>query len=122
KNYFKSESRRRIMMEYVMLEDVNDTPNHAKELAKILQGIPCKINLIPFNPFPGTQYRRSSPTVIDRFREILMKAGFTTLTRKTRGEDIDAACGQLVGRVQDRTFRTRRRTIPISAVSTGVET
>lgn len=113
KSYFKNDSRRRVMIEYVMLDGVNDTPAHARELVKILQGIQVKVNLIPFNPFPGNQYKRSPQAVIDRFRDIVDAAGFTTITRKTRGEDIDAACGQLVGRVQDRTHRTRQREIPV---------
>lgn len=113
KTYYKNDGRRRITMEYVMLDGVNDTPECARELSKILQGIPVKINLIPFNPFPSTQYKRSSKEVINRFRDILSQKGYTTITRKTRGDDIDAACGQLVGRVQDRTFRTRKRNISI---------
>lgn len=114
KNYFKKDSRRRITMEYVMLDGVNDTPAHAHELANILQGVPCKINLIPFNPFPGTHYQRSPTTTINRFRDILLAKGFNTITRRTRGDDIDAACGQLVGQVADRTTRSRRlQTIPV---------
>lgn len=113
KNYYKNDARRRITMEYVMLEGVNDAPEHAHQLVNILQGIPSKINLIPFNPFPATQYKRSSASAIETFRHILIKAGFTTITRKTRGDDIDAACGQLVGQVQDRTTRTKYRNIPI---------
>lgn len=113
RNYYKQDQRRRITMEYVMLDGINDSPTHANQLVNILQGIPSKINLIPFNPFKGTIYQRSPKTTIDRFREILMRAGFTTITRKTRGDDIDAACGQLVGKVQDRTVRTKRREIPV---------
>ncbi len=113
RNYYKNDQRRRITMEYVMLDGINDTPMHANQLVNILQGIPSKVNLIPFNPFNGAQYTRSSKVNIDRFRDILMRAGFTTITRKTRGDDIDAACGQLVGKVQDRTVRTKRREIPI---------
>lgn len=115
RNYFKGDNRRRITMEYVMLEGINDQPEHARQLVKILEGIPVKVNLIPFNPFPNTIYRRSSPVVIEKFKNILMKAGLNAITRKTRGEDIDAACGQLVGRVQDRSYRSRERqkAIPI---------
>lgn len=113
RNYFKGDSRRRITMEYVMLDGINDQPQHARQLIKILQGIPVKMNLIPFNPFPNTQYKTSPKHVIDKFRDILSQAGFTTITRKTRGDDIDAACGQLVGRVQDRSHRTRQKMIPI---------
>jgi 23S rRNA (adenine2503-C2)-methyltransferase len=111
RNYFKG-TRRRITMEYVMLEGVNDQFEHAQQLIKILQDIPVKVNLIPFNPFPNTVYRRSPSSTINKFREHLLKAGINTMTRKTRGEDIDAACGQLVGRVQDRTQRSRRQIIP----------
>lgn len=113
KEYYRDDPRRRITMEYVMLDGINDQAQHAKQLINILQGIPVKMNLIPFNPFPQTRYQRSPQDVINRFRDILTRAGFTTITRKTRGDDIDAACGQLVGKVQDRTSRTRRRSIPI---------
>lgn len=113
RNYFKGDTRRRITMEYVMLDGINDQPEHAYQLIKILRGIPVKMNLIPFNPFPNTQYTCSPKPVIDKFREILGGAGLTTITRKTRGDDIDAACGQLVGRVQDRSHRTRQKQFPI---------
>lgn len=106
KNYFKGDKRRRITMEYVMLDGVNDTPAHARELVKVLQGVPVKVNLIPFNPFPNTVYRRSTDSAIQCFVDVLSKAGLTTITRKTRGDDIDAACGQLVGKVHDRTRRS----------------
>lgn len=108
KDYYKDDPRRRITFEYVMLNGINDTPEHARGLIKILHEIPAKINLIPFNPFPQTQYQRSSNNVIKRFQEILSEAGLVTITRKTRGDDIDAACGQLVGKVQDRTRRSQR--------------
>ncbi|MES2142367.1 MAG: 23S rRNA (adenine(2503)-C(2))-methyltransferase RlmN [Pseudomonadota bacterium] len=111
RNYFKDDSRRRITMEYVMLDGINDQLEHAHQLIKILQGIPVKVNLIPFNPFPNTIYRRSSQATIDKFRDYLLKAGINTITRKTRGEDIDAACGQLIGRVQDRSHRSRQHRI-----------
>jgi len=81
---------------------------HARQLARRLEGVPSKVNLIPFNPFPGTEYRRSSKAQIDSFRDILIKAGVVTVTRKTRGDDIDAACGQLAGQVHDRTRRSGR--------------
>lgn len=97
--------RRRITIEYVMLDGVNDSVAHAFELVKLLRGVPAKVNLIPFNPFPNTRYRRSSDEVINQFRDILMKHDLTTTTRKTRGNDIDAACGQLVGKVDDKTKR-----------------
>jgi 23S rRNA (adenine2503-C2)-methyltransferase len=91
-----------------MLAGINDGVEHAHELAELLMTVPSKVNLIPFNPFPQTRYRRSSNESIDRFREVLIKAGLTTITRKTRGDDIDAACGQLAGRIQDRTRRRVR--------------
>ncbi|MCG8432504.1 MAG: 23S rRNA (adenine(2503)-C(2))-methyltransferase RlmN [Gammaproteobacteria bacterium] len=100
---------RHIYVEYVMLDGVNDKPEHAHELAKLLRDLPCKVNLIPFNPFPETRYRRSSQQAIDRFRDILMGKGIITITRRTRGDDIDAACGQLAGKVQDRSRRQLRR-------------
>ncbi|MGB0494961.1 MAG: bifunctional tRNA (adenosine(37)-C2)-methyltransferase TrmG/ribosomal RNA large subunit methyltransferase RlmN, partial [Kangiellaceae bacterium] len=94
---------------YVMLKGVNDTPAHAREMSRILKDIPCKINLIPFNPFPKTRYQTSEPSDISKFAEILVKKGFVVVTRRTRGDDIDAACGQLVGDVNDRTRREARK-------------
>ena len=91
-----------ITFEYVMLDGVNDQPGHARDLAKLLRGRPGKVNLIPFNPFPGTEYRRSPTAAIERFREILLTKGVRATIRRTRGDDIDAACGQLAGRVRDR--------------------
>jgi 23S rRNA (adenine2503-C2)-methyltransferase len=92
-----------ITFEYVMLRGVNDQPAHAHALARLMKGRPGKVNLIPFNPFPGTRYRRSSTEAIERFREILLRRGIRATIRKTRGDDIDAACGQLAGKVSDRT-------------------
>jgi 23S rRNA (adenine2503-C2)-methyltransferase len=108
KSYFENEPRRKVTYEYVMLKDVNDTAAHAHELGKLLRNLPAKVNLIPFNPFPLTQYERSPLSRINAFREILMKYGINTITRKTRGDDIDAACGQLAGEVQDKTSRSSR--------------
>lgn len=108
RTYFKDEPRRSITMEYVMLDGVNDTTLHAKQLIKILNGVSAKVNLIPFNPFPHTDYKRSSLQTIFTFRDILMKAGINTTIRRTRGDDIDAACGQLVGQVKDKTRRHER--------------
>lgn len=108
KDYFKNDPRRSITMEYVMLDGVNDTPAHARQLIKILNGIRVKVNLIPFNPFPYTTYQRSEEKIINAFRAILLKAGLNATIRRTRGEDIDAACGQLVGQVKDRTHRQAR--------------
>jgi len=111
KRYVAGEKRRRVTFEYVMLDGVNDADQQARQLVKLMQGVPAKINLIPFNPFPGSDYRRSSQQRIDSFRAILSASGLTTVTRKTRGEDIDAACGQLVGRVQDRSRRQEKAEI-----------
>jgi 23S rRNA (adenine2503-C2)-methyltransferase len=96
-----------ITFEYVMLDSVNDGPAEARELARLLRGLPAKVNLIPFNPFPGAGYTRSPLSAINRFRDILMQAGLIAITRRTRGEDIDAACGQLVGKVAPRAARHR---------------
>ena len=92
-----------ITFEYVMLDGVNDSPAQARDLARLMRGRPGKVNLIPFNPFPGTHYRRSPVAAIEKFREVLLQAGVRATIRKTRGDDIDAACGQLAGRVNDRT-------------------
>lgn len=108
KHYVAGKPGRRVTFEYVMLDGINDTPVHARELLKILRNVPSKINLIPFNPFPGSPYKTSSAEAINRFRDIMMQGGIITVTRKTRGDDIAAACGQLVGEVQDRTRRSRR--------------
>ena len=108
RDYFKNDNRRSITMEYVMLDGINDTPVHAKQLVRLLNGVPAKMNLIPFNPFPNTDYKRSTDQSIAVFRDILMKAGLNTTVRRTRGDDIDAACGQLVGQVKDRTRRQER--------------
>ena len=109
KRYVEGEHKRKITFEYVMLAGVNDSTQQARQLVRLLQGIPCKINLIPFNPFPSSSYRCSSAQSIDRFRQILMQAGLITVTRKTRGDDIDAACGQLAGKVEDRSKRRLRQ-------------
>ena len=107
--------RRKVTFEYVMLEGVNDSPAQARELVHLLRDTPAKVNLIPFNPFPDTRFRRSSAAAIDRFRLILVDAGLTTITRKTRGDDIDAACGQLAGKVADRTSRRLHRIQSVEA-------
>ena len=108
KDFFSEEKRRYVTMEYVMLAGINDTSEHARQLIRLLKDVKSKVNLIPFNPFPNTIYKRSSDATIDRFRETLMNAGINAITRKTRGDSIDAACGQLVGEVQDRTRRSER--------------
>ena len=104
----KQNTRSRITFEYVMLAGVNDQPEHARELVKLLKGIPTLMNLIPFNPFAGSGYRTSSGNAVSRFSKVLHDAGITTVVRKTRGEDIDAACGQLAGRIEDKSRRHRR--------------
>lgn len=100
--------KRVITMEYTMIDGVNDQIEHARELARLLKRVPCKLNLIPFNPFPGSDYRRSPRPQIEAFQRIMAKAGIVTTIRATRGDDIDAACGQLVGQVQDRTRRSAK--------------
>lgn len=107
----------RVTIEYVLLDHVNDSTDDAHELAALLKETPCKINLIPWNPFPGAPYGRSSNSRIDRFSKVLMDYGFTTIVRKTRGDDIDAACGQLAGEVIDRTKRTLRKKMAGEAIS-----
>ncbi|WP_459827363.1 dual-specificity RNA methyltransferase RlmN [Hydrogenophilus islandicus] len=97
-----------IMFEYVLLAGVNDTPRDADELLALTRDIPCKFNLIPFNPFPGSPFRRPDPQRVRDFAERLMAAGKVTTIRRTRGDDVAAACGQLAGQVQDRTRRTMR--------------
>jgi 23S rRNA (adenine2503-C2)-methyltransferase len=99
---------RKLVIEYTLMRGVNDQPTHAKELAGLLKSLRCKINLIPFNPFPGSGYERPLEKDIEHFQTVLIRNGFTTMLRTTRGEDIDAACGQLVGQVQDRTRRQSR--------------
>jgi 23S rRNA (adenine2503-C2)-methyltransferase len=102
-HYLERQNGRNITFEYTMLDGINDGPQQARELARLLQGHAAKVNLIPFNTFPGTRYRRSPAPVIARFRDLLQQQGVIATIRKTRGDDIDAACGQLVGRVRDRT-------------------
>ena len=103
-HYIDVQNGRSVTFEYVMLDGVNDKPEHARQLARLLKGRPAKLNLIPFNVFPGTRYRRSPPAAILKFRDILNEQGVIATIRKTRGDDIDAACGQLAGRVTDRTL------------------
>jgi len=112
--YIERAPRDFVTFEYVMLDGVNDAPEQARRLAQLVRDVPCKFNLIPFNPFPATEFRTSSPARIAAFQNILKDEGFTATVRKTRGEDIDAACGQLAGQVED---RTRRRTHRLHAVA-----
>jgi 23S rRNA (adenine2503-C2)-methyltransferase len=117
KHYLEKAPRDFVTFEYVMLEGVNDSEEHARELVRLTRDVPCKFNLIPFNPFPGSGFKRSSAARIRRFVDILMQAHIITTTRKTRGDDIDAACGQLAGQVRDRTQRRQKRTIPIAEIA-----
>jgi len=107
-SYLEEAPRDFITMEYVMLKDVNDQDQHAKELVELVKNTPCKFNLIPFNPFPKSGYESSSRERILSFQKILMDSDIVTTIRKTRGDDIDAACGQLAGDVKDKTKRTLR--------------
>lgn len=100
--------KRVLTIEYTLLKDVNDLPEHAVQMIELLRNVPCKINLIPFNPFPHSGYERPSKNATRRFQELLQQAGFNVTVRTTRGDDIDAACGQLVGQVMDRTRRSQR--------------
>lgn len=107
--YLDNAPRDFITFEYVMLAGVNDQPEHAGQLLALTRDIPCKFNLIPFNPFPDSGFKRSSPEVVRHFASHLMAEGKIATTRKTRGDDIDAACGQLAGQVDDRSRRVMRR-------------
>lgn len=115
RDFIREDKRRKVTFEYVMLDGVNDSDAHCRRLIKLMRSLPSKVNLIPFNPFPHSPYRCSPPERIERFRLMLMDAGVIAITRKTRGDDIDAACGQLVGRVEDRS----RRNLPGSATLTA---
>jgi 23S rRNA (adenine2503-C2)-methyltransferase len=118
--YLEFAPRDFITFEYVMLDGVNDSDQHARELIELVRRVHCKLNLIPFNPFPGSGLKRSAATRIKTFAQILSDAGIVTTVRKTRGDDIDAACGQLAGEVQDRTRLSEqmalKRSIPIKEV------
>jgi 23S rRNA (adenine2503-C2)-methyltransferase len=118
RNYLEAAPRDFITFEYCMLDGVNDTPEHARELLALVAGpraahrVPCKFNLIPFNPFPASGLKRSPRDRVQAFAKVLQDAGVVTTIRKTRGDDIDAACGQLAGEVQDRTRASERMTRP----------
>lgn len=105
--YVSDKRKRTITFEYTLIDGVNDKPEHARMLVKLLRRVPSKLNLIPFNPFPGTAYRCSPKARIQQFQQIVMDGGLIATVRKTRGDDIDAACGQLAGKVVDRTRRSR---------------
>lgn len=106
KEFIRDKKKARITFEYTVMADVNDGPEHAHGLTRLLRDVPCKINLIPFNTFPGTQYREPSLKKVEQFKEICMAAGYICTIRKTRGDDIAAACGQLAGEFMDRTRRS----------------
>ena len=97
--------KRTVTFEYTLINQVNDRAEHARQLSRLLRGFPCKINLIPFNPFPGTDYQRPTMTVVRAFQDQLVKDGYSVTVRATRGDDIQAACGQLVGQVAVKTRR-----------------
>ncbi|NRD73290.1 bifunctional tRNA (adenosine(37)-C2)-methyltransferase TrmG/ribosomal RNA large subunit methyltransferase RlmN [Shewanella sp. VB17] len=113
-------NRGRVTVEYVMLDHINDSTEQAHELAILMKDTPCKINLIPFNPYPGSPYGRSSNSRIDRFSKVLMEYGLTVIVRKTRGDDIDAACGQLAGDVRDRTQRLAKKRMQDNQISVTI--
>ena len=109
RRYLTVSPRDFITFEYVLLDGINDSPAQADELVALVDGLGCKFNLIPFNPFPGSVFRRPAPDRVSRFAQRLLDAGIVTTTRRTRGDDIDAACGQLAGAVKDRTAVAQRR-------------
>ena len=111
RRYAAANPKQKITFEYVMIDGVNDSPEHARALIQRLRPVPAKVNLIPFNPFPGAPFRRSPAAVIDAFRERLNTAGIVAITRRPRGDDIDAACGQLAGEVIARAARVRRASL-----------
>jgi 23S rRNA (adenine2503-C2)-methyltransferase len=113
RRYLARAPRDFVTFEYVMLDGVNDAPQQARELIARVRDVPCKLNLIPFNPFPGTEFRASPRGRIVAFQRELMAAGIVTTVRKTRGDDIAAACGQLAGRVHDRVRRRLATRIPV---------
>jgi 23S rRNA (adenine2503-C2)-methyltransferase len=113
RDYLEASPRDFITFEYVMLAGINDSDAHARELLALVKSVPCKFNLIPFNPFPGGPFKRSPAERVRRFADVLIQAGIVTTTRKTRGDDIDAACGQLAGQVRDKTRRAAGRIIPL---------
>ncbi|MCA6064506.1 23S rRNA (adenine(2503)-C(2))-methyltransferase RlmN [Thalassolituus marinus] len=117
----KLPDRRKATIEYTLIDGVNDSLEHAQELAEVLRDTPCKINLIPFNPFPNSGYKRPSNNRVYRFRDHLVSQNYIVTIRSTRGDDIDAACGQLVGRVEDRTRRSERyiKAVQVDASSPG---
>ena len=120
KRYAARRPRTTITFEYTLMKGVNDQPEHARQLIKLMRTLPAKVNLIPFNPFPGTRFERSSPDDIVRFQRILNDASVIAMVRRTRGDDIDAACGQLKGRVLDRTKRQAEFQRHLEEIATNV--
>ncbi len=116
--YAAARPRSSVTFEYTLMDGINDRPEHARALVRLLRRLPSKLNLIPFNPFQGAPYARSTPEAISTFQRIVMDAGLIATVRRTRGDDIDAACGQLVGKVVDRTRRSR--TIRERNIATGM--
>ena len=116
RSYLDGHRGRKVTFEYVMLEGVNDSLEHARELVRLIGGMPCKLNLIPFNPHPQAAYRCSQQAVIDRFRDYTAGKGIVTVTRRARGDDIDAACGQLVGAFRDRSRRSAKYQIGLDRI------
>jgi 23S rRNA (adenine2503-C2)-methyltransferase len=114
RDYVKDKKKAKITFEYTLIKDVNDHPDHARALIKVLANVPCKINLIPFNPFPGNSFERSLPESVERFQNICERSKIVTTVRKTRGDDIDAACGQLAGEFLDRTRRSKSIKMKVS--------
>lgn len=114
KDYVKEKRKSKITFEYTLIKGVNDLPEHARALIKLLSDVPCKINLIPFNPFPGNNFKRSLPASVEMFQNICEKSRIVTTVRKTRGDDIDAACGQLAGEFFDRTRRSNTIKMKVS--------
>lgn len=126
KDYYPQPGKRCVTFEYVMLDKVNDTLMHAEELIALLRDVPCKLNLIPFNPFPRTHYQASTESSLTAFQNRLIAAGFNTRVRRTRGADIDGACGQLAGQITDRTGRHEKwlktgRLVPIPVTKSPTE-
>ena len=119
KNYLKTQSKRKtITIEYILIDGVNDSLDHAKDLAKVLNGLSCKINLIPFNPFDGCNYSRSQEGAIFKFKDFLIKKGLITTLRITRGDAIDGACGQLVGKLK-KSIKGKNKTTSINVINTS---
>lgn len=117
RDFVSEKHKRTVTFEYTLIDGVNDHPEQAQKLVKLLRTVRSKLNLIPFNPFPGTQYRCASQDRITRFQEIVMQGGLIATVRKTRGEDIDAACGQLTGKVKDRTKRSERLKLKMAEIT-----